>query len=150
MPLCYCATVHHQNIFPASEASVKQKEQYLYVLTVDRVLQSDPGDLFYIIKEGEAAVYQDTPRGTRLVNKLFRSDFFGEQALLRRAPRMASVEAVSERLVCLALRRDVFVALLGDLGDIMNREKSPQVRVHLALWTSASSCSLVTPKRTRL
>lgn len=93
-------------------------------------MQNDPGDLFYIIKEGEAAVYQDTPRGTRLVNKLFRSDFFGEQALLRREPRMASVEAVSDRLVCLALRRDVFVALLGDLGDIMNREKSPQVCLH--------------------
>lgn len=91
-------------------------------------MQDDPGDLFYIIKEGEAAVYQDTHRGTRLVNKLFRSDFFGEQALLRREPRMASVQAVSQRLVCLALRRDVFVSLLGDLGDIMNREKSPQVR----------------------
>lgn len=91
------------------------------------VLQGDPGDLFYIIKDGEAVVYQDTPRGVRLVNRLFKSDFFGEQALMRREPRMASVEAVSQRLVCLALRRDVFVNLLGDLHEIMNREKSPQV-----------------------
>jgi CRP-like cAMP-binding protein len=90
-------------------------------------VQGDPGDLFYIIKEGEAVVYQDTPRGVRLVNRLFKSDFFGEQALMRREPRMASVEAVSQRLVCLALRRDVFVNLLGDLHEIMNREKSPQV-----------------------
>lgn len=72
-------------------------------------------------------VYQDTPRGTRMVNRLFKSDFFGEQALLRREPRMASVEAVSTRLVCLALRRDVFSHVLGDLSEIMNREKSPQV-----------------------
>lgn len=91
------------------------------------VVQGDPGDLFYIIKEGEAVVYQDTPRGVRLVNRLFKSDFFGEQALMRREPRMASIEAVSQRLVCLALRRDVFVNLLGDLHEIMNREKSPQV-----------------------
>ena len=92
------------------------------------VQQGDPGDLFYIIKEGEAVVHQDTARGTRLVNRLFKSDFFGEQALLRREPRMASVEAASARLVCLALRRDVFNNLLGDMHEIMSREKSPQAR----------------------
>ena len=92
------------------------------------VQQGDPGDLFYIIKDGEAVVYQDTPRGTRLVNRLFKSDFFGEKALLQREPRMASVEAASTKLVCLALRRDVFTNLLGDLQEIMSREKSPQVR----------------------
>ena len=92
------------------------------------VQQGDPGDLFYIIKDGEAVVYQDTPRGTKLVNRLFKSDFFGEQALLRREPRMASVEAVSVKLTCLALRRDVFANLLGDMHEIMSREKSPQAR----------------------
>jgi CRP-like cAMP-binding protein len=100
-------------------------------------IQGDPGDLFYIIKEGEAVVYQDTPRGVRLVNRLFKSDFFGEQALMRREPRMASVEAVSQRLVCLALRRDVFVNLLGDLHEIMNREKSPQV----CFFLSSAQCA---------
>jgi cGMP-dependent protein kinase 2 len=103
-------------------------EEHVYEKGARVVQQGDPGDLFYIIKEGEAVVYQDTPRGTRLVNKLFKSDFFGEQALLRREPRMASVEALSAKLVCLALRRDVFENLLGDLHEIMNREKSPQVR----------------------
>jgi cGMP-dependent protein kinase 2 len=77
-----------------------------------RVVQGDPGDLFYIIKEGEAVVYQDTPRGMRLVNRLFKSDFFGEQALMRREPRMASVEAVSQRLICLALRRTCSVTYM--------------------------------------
>jgi cGMP-dependent protein kinase 2 len=104
-----------------------------------RVVQGDPGDLFYIIKEGEAVVYQDTPRGMRLVNRLFKSDFFGEQALMRREPRMASVEAVSQRLICLALRRDVFVNLLGDLHEIMNREKSPQVRLLLRSRSAAQA-----------
>ena len=33
------------------------------------IQQGDPGDLFYIIKEGEAVVYQHTSRGTRLVNR---------------------------------------------------------------------------------
>lgn len=50
-------------------------------------MQGDPGDLFYIIKEGEAVVYQFTPQGTRKVNHLFKADFFGERALLCDEPR---------------------------------------------------------------
>lgn len=103
-------------------------EEHVFTKGARVVTQGDPGDLFYIIKEGEAAVHQETARGTKLVNRLFKSDFFGEAALLKREPRMASVEALSDRLVCLALRRNVFVNLLGDLRDIMNREKSPQAR----------------------
>lgn len=45
------------------------------------------GDLFYIIKEGEAVVYQDTDHGKRKVNQLFKADFFGEKALLSDEPR---------------------------------------------------------------
>lgn len=53
-------------------------------------LQGEPGDLFYIIKEGEAVVYQDTGGGSRKrVNQLFKADFFGEGALLSDEPRWA-------------------------------------------------------------
>jgi Cyclic nucleotide-binding domain len=70
-------------------------------------------------------VYQSTPQGDRKVNHLFRADFFGEKALLNDEPREASVEAAT-RVVCLTLRRDTFVELLGPLEEIMSREKSPQ------------------------
>lgn len=51
-------------------------------------LQGDPGDLFYIIKEGEAVVYQDSGSGSsKRVNQLFKADFFGEGALLSDEPR---------------------------------------------------------------
>lgn len=40
--------------------------------------------------------------------------------------RIASVEAQT-RLVCLTLRREVFVEILGPLEQLMTREKSPQV-----------------------
>ena len=58
--------------------------------------QGDPGDQFYIIKEGEAVVYQQTAQGTRKVNHLFKADFFGERALLTDEPRAASVEAITK------------------------------------------------------
>lgn len=91
------------------------------------VSEGERGDLFYIIKEGEAVVYQTTPQGQqKKVNHLFKADFFGERALLQEEPRMATVEAYT-RLVCLTLKRDTFVEILGPLEQLMAREKSPQV-----------------------
>jgi hypothetical protein len=58
-------------------------------------MQGDPGDLFYIIKEGEAVVYQATPQGTRKVNHLFKADFFGERALLCDEPRYCALTLLS-------------------------------------------------------
>lgn len=56
------------------------------------VVEGEAGDYFYIIKEGEAVVYQSGPGGRQhKVNHLFRADFFGERALLVQEPRMATV-----------------------------------------------------------
>lgn len=53
------------------------------------VPQGETGDYFYIIKAGEAVVYQETAEGSKKVNHLFKADYFGEQALLTSAPRWA-------------------------------------------------------------
>lgn len=90
------------------------------------VVEGDAGDKFYIIKEGEAVVYQNTPQGNRKVNHLFKADFFGERALLCDEPRVATVEA-HIKLVCLALDRKTFIEILGPLEQLMAREKSPAV-----------------------
>ncbi|PSC70618.1 cyclic nucleotide dependent kinase [Micractinium conductrix] len=90
------------------------------------VRQGDPGDLFYIIKEGEAVVFQDSGGTRKRVNQLFKADFFGEGALLSDEPRAASVEAVTP-LVCLTVDRATFTAVLGPLQQLMSREKSPAV-----------------------
>ncbi len=67
---------------------VGQKQNDLYKQAeLLMVFQGEPGDQFYIIKEGEAVVYQQTPQGMRTVNKLFKADFFGERALLTQEPR---------------------------------------------------------------
>lgn len=51
------------------------------------IKQGAPGDFFYIIKEGEAVVYQNSQKGLCKVNHLFKADFFGERALLCDEPR---------------------------------------------------------------
>ena len=56
-------------------------------LTGVACVQGEAGDYFYIIKAGEAVVYQDTEGGPKKVNHLFKADYFGEQALLTSAPR---------------------------------------------------------------
>lgn len=94
---------------------------------------------FYIVKKGEAAVTQNIESvnqrtdpmhdsGIIKVNHLFRSDYFGEKALLYDRPREATVTATgTSPLVCLCLNRLVFTNLLGSLEELMAREKSPEV-----------------------
>eukprot|EP00951_Prasinocladus_malaysianus_P019889 scaffold161631_cov38-Prasinocladus_malaysianus.AAC.2 len=88
--------------------------------------QGDKGNLFYIIKDGEAVVYEENAQGKKKVNHLFKADFFGEKALLSDEPRAATIESVT-KLVCLTLQRQTFVEILGPLQDLMAREKSEAV-----------------------
>ena len=75
-----------------------------------------------------SAVSPASAATTRVVNRLFRADFFGETALLKNEARNATVTAAgSAPLVCLCLNREDFVSSLGSLQDIMTREKSPEV-----------------------
>ncbi len=69
--------------------------------------QGEPGDRFYIIVSGEAAVVKDG-----VVLKSYRDgDFFGETALVTGAPRSADVRARSE-LVLLAVDKYDFLSFL--------------------------------------
>eukprot|EP00798_Chlamydomonas_sp_ICE-L_P019649 gene19649-26335_t len=66
------AEAFHHTVHPTGDVVVKQGES---------------GDRFYIIKSGVAIVSIDG----RTINKLFRSDFFGEKALLNDTVRNATV-----------------------------------------------------------
>lgn len=86
------------------------------------VKQGDPGDIFYIIVEGEARVMkvEEDSEGPQQVGTLGPSDYFGEIALLTNRPRAASVIAVTS-LKCVKLDRDRFNRVLGSCEDILRR-----------------------------
>lgn len=102
-------------------------EEHVYPAGSEIIVQGQPGEHFFIVKAGEAIVYQADANGERKrVNHLFKADYFGEQALLRSEPRTATVVAHTD-VTCLMLGRHQFTELLGPLENIMNRDKSQEV-----------------------
>ena len=77
---------------------------------VSVVKEGDPGDVFYVILEGQAKVVS---KSGKLVNRLVPGDFFGEISLLDGGARTASV--VSETpLSMLELKRSAFQKVLRE------------------------------------
>ena len=72
------------------------------------VKEGDPGDLFYIIKDGSVSCTQNG-KPLRIINK---GSFFGEQALLYNTVRTATVTAVSD-VKCVAISRNKLASALG-------------------------------------
>lgn len=86
------------------------------------IKQGDPGDIFYILEEGSAAVTKVYVLGTppQEVLKYGPGDYFGELALLNNEPRAATVTA-TEECRCYGLSRKTFTSLLGPLEEILQR-----------------------------
>ncbi|BFZ03077.1 hypothetical protein BsWGS_06116 [Bradybaena similaris] len=89
------------------------------------VRQGEPGDDFFIILEGSAAVLQRRAENEEAVEvgRLGPSDYFGEIALLLDRPRAATVVARGP-LKCVKLDRSRFERVLGPCGDILKRNIS--------------------------
>ncbi|OMJ87851.1 hypothetical protein SteCoe_10333 [Stentor coeruleus] len=72
------------------------------------VCEGDPGDLFYLIKDGTVSC---TQKGREL-RQMFKGDFFGEQALLYNSVRTATITAITD-LKCVAIGRERLTKVLG-------------------------------------
>jgi CRP-like cAMP-binding protein/Zn-dependent protease len=81
------------------------------------VKQGDPGDAFYIVREGSLEVLVRKERSRRRVRTLKTGDFFGEIALLRDVPRTATVQGLDAGSVWRLERQD-FRDLLGRYLDL--------------------------------
>ncbi|MBI4510347.1 MAG: cAMP/cGMP-dependent 3',5'-cyclic-AMP/GMP phosphodiesterase [Deltaproteobacteria bacterium] len=87
--------------------TISRRESYLAGTLI--IGQGEPGDSFYIILSGEAAVVRDG-----VVIKVYRDgDFFGETALVTGEPRSADVRAKTD-LAVLAVDKYDFLSFLRD------------------------------------
>lgn len=87
------------------------------------VRQGEVGEKFYIITKGEIVVtQQDTSTNEdNIIRRLKAGDHFGEMALFKDEMRSATCTAVT-RVQCVTLERAHFIAMLGTLQELMDRE----------------------------
>lgn len=96
-----------------------QAEQYPAGTRVIR--QGDPGNRFYLIRDGRLAVIRDP--GSQRVAELGPCDFFGETALLTGEPRNASVDALTD-VVLFSLDADSFRKAMAERATLDQEVRS--------------------------
>ena len=102
---------------------------------------------FYILERGTAValkkLHVNDPAETEVM-RYKTGDYFGELALLSRAPRAATVRATSADCRVLFIQRDAFERLLGPVLEILERDRSRYDIVEQSLRKS----SLASPTTT--
>lgn len=96
------------------------------------IRQGATGDTFFIISHGKVKVTQKVFGQTNEedIRTLGRGEYFGEQALLREERRTANVVALEPGVECLALDRESFNQLIGDLQELQDKQYDDVVRHH--------------------
>ncbi len=93
------------------------------------VRQGTPADRFFIIIDGEVEVVHEEGGETRRLSTLKSGQFFGEMAILRDTPRMATVRAVSPTTL-FAMERDTFRSLVAQsMGTTRDFDRIIQQRL---------------------
>lgn len=93
------------------------------------VRQGAPADRFFIIVDGEVEVLVTQDGETRRVATLTDGHFFGEIAILRDQPRMATVKAIA-RTTLFAMEADAFRGLVAQsIGTSRNFDQVIQQRM---------------------
>ncbi len=101
-------------------------EEYEYPEGAVMTAEGDPGEAFFVVLEGQAAVIR---RG-KAVAQLWPGDFFGEISLLDGGPRTATVKAVTPVRSLLLLGKEfrALVATDGGLATKLLQETGSRLR----------------------
>jgi len=93
------------------------------------VRQGAPADKFFIIVDGEVEVVHEQDGQSRRLATLTNGQFFGEMAILRDTPRMATVRAI-EPTTLFAMERDAFRGLVAQsMGTTQDFDQVIQQRM---------------------
>ncbi|KAJ1454570.1 kinase-like domain-containing protein [Pelagophyceae sp. CCMP2097] len=87
----------------------------------DVVTEGEEGHTFYVILSGSVDIFQ---RGVKVnLKPLGRGDYFGERALVTDEKRAATCTAVGGPVVVLAVDRDDFINLLGEIDALVENDR---------------------------
>lgn len=103
----------------------------MHFASEDRIIQQgEPGNMFYIMYEGDVGIDKDGEVVATLSakSKSGTVHFFGEMALLENENRTATVTVKSPDAKCLVLDRESFNLLLGPLKDIIEAAREGRQR----------------------
>jgi len=89
------------------------------------IRQGDPGDYYYLIREGNCAVSQKGASGkVEIVNQLGAGDQFGEEALISDAPRNATIMMTSDGILMRLAKADFLELLKAPLIDWIDQKEA--------------------------
>ncbi|SRR5438034_4697173 len=114
----------------AEVETVAAKLQTVQVGAGDTIVrQGAPADKFFIIVDGEVEVVHEQDGQSRRLATLTNGQFFGEMAILRDTPRMATVRAI-EPTTLFAMERDAFRGLVAQsMGTTQDFDQVIQQRM---------------------
>ena len=102
-----------RDLTPRTLTSVADQMEKVIVSAGQTVItQGEPGENFYLIREGTVSVSQSTGGESKQLAELSTGDFFGEAALMTGEPRNATVVALEDTILY-ALDKSEFSAALS-------------------------------------
>lgn len=101
----------------ALQALMERVEVRTFAPGARLITQGEQGNSLFVLVDGEVSVVREGPPRVELTH-LKEGAFFGEIALVTKAPRTATVDAVRESLV-LEISRDVFNELVQSHPDML-------------------------------
>ena len=87
---------------------------------------NDPGDSFFVVREGTAHVLNSD---NSMVGVLKEGDFFGEGSLLSGKPRSATITVETEPFRAFELKKQAFDKLLGPIKKVLARTNAERKKL---------------------